>query len=375
MRGPVLTDLPTPPPGKVKWPWTKDMLHSSESSAVDITLPRITIVTPSYNQGQFLEETIRSVLLQGYPNLEYIIIDGGSTDGSVDIIRRYAPWLAYWVSEPDQGQVYALAKGFARSKGTILAFLNSDDVYLPNALDTVARTFIANPNAVAVCGNELWIDAAGQVISEQRIQSVSLKELLYLNFLPQPAIFFRRVAFESVGGLDIHFQHIFDFELWLRLANYGEFHCIPNVLAATRWHTEVKRITAWPAFPLELEQAIPKFLAGPIRISLSVEERKAIYMNLMYYAAKVYIANSPKYIRKALTCSVQVIVNCPMLLFPLLKIAFSRALQLCAKVYRMILRRKGEQKVWWADCVSGVHWTELYTSQVNDISHRRDGNT
>jgi len=198
---------------------------------------------------------------------------------------------------------------------------------------------------------------------------------LYLNFLPQPAIFFRRVAFESVGGLDVHFQHIFDFELWLRLANYGEFHCIPNVLAATRWHTEVKRITAWPAFPLELEQAIPKFLAGPIRISLSLEERKAIYMNLMYYAAKVYIANSPKYIRKALACSVPVIVNRPMLLFPLLKIAFSRALQLCAKVYRMILRRKREQKVWWADCVSGVHWTEWYASQVNDISHRRNGNT
>lgn len=106
--------------------------------------PRITIVTPSLNQGQFIEETIRSVLLQGYPNLEYIIIDGGSTDGSVDIIRKYERWLAYWVSEPDNGQAHAINKGFQRATGDIGAYLNSDDYYQPGALAHVARTFLAH---------------------------------------------------------------------------------------------------------------------------------------------------------------------------------------------------------------------------------------
>lgn len=365
MRCPTLTDLPTPPPGKVGWPWTQGTLHPLESIADKMTFPIISIVTASYNQAQFLEETIRSVLLQGYPNLEYIIIDGGSTDGSVEIIRKYATWLDYWVSEPDQGQVYALVKGFEKSRGKILAFLNSDDVYLPGALDRVAEAFSANPNTVAVCGNELWIDPTGQVISEERVHAVSLKELLYLNFLPQPAIFVNRVAFESVGGLDVRFQNIFDFELWLRLANYGEFYCIPDVLAATRWHTGVKRITAWPAFPLELERAILEFLAGPIRIPLSSAERKAIYLNLMFYAAKVYLANSPKYIRKALVCSIPVIINRPVLSFQLLKVAFLRTLQLCAKFVRIVLRIKKEEKVWWTNRVSNVRWAEWLTMQDN----------
>lgn len=370
MLSPTVTDLPAPPPGKVGWPWTQGTLHPSESRADKTIFPIISIVTASYNQAQFLEETIRSVLLQGYPNLEYIIIDGGSTDGSVEIIRKYATWLDYWVSEPDQGQVYALVKGFAKSRGRILAFLNSDDVYLPGALDRVAGAFVANPNAVAVCGNELWIDPTGQVISEERVHAVSLKELLYLNFLPQPAIFISRAAFEKVGGLDVRFQYIFDFELWLRLANYGEFYCIPNVLAATRWHTGVKRITAWPAFPLELERAILEFLAGPIRIPLSPTERKAIYLNLMFYAAKVYLANSPKYIRKAFACSIPVIINRPLLSLQLLRVAGSRTLQLFAKFFRKVSRSKREEKVWWANRVSSIHWTDWQTGQASD-SHEK----
>ncbi len=127
MSCPTLADLPSPPSNQTGWMWNEESSQLPENMPDGHQLPRITIVTPSYNQGQFLEATIRSVLLQGYPNLEYIIIDGGSSDNSVEIIRKYEPWLAYWVSEKDRGQAHAINKGFAHATGSIYAYLNSDD--------------------------------------------------------------------------------------------------------------------------------------------------------------------------------------------------------------------------------------------------------
>src|SRR4051812_31180515 len=129
MKCPSLAELPPPPPGAAGWPWTEESSGLEEGP-----WPRVSIVTPSYMQGDFLEETIRSVLLQGYPDLEYFIIDGGSTDRSVEIIRRYEPWLAGWVSEKDAGQPAAVNKGWNRASGDILAYINSDDWYYPGAL-------------------------------------------------------------------------------------------------------------------------------------------------------------------------------------------------------------------------------------------------
>ena len=141
MRRSIFSDLPSPPPGQTGWMWTAESSQNPEKTADSYPLPRITVVTPSYNQGQFIEATIRSVLLQDYPNLEYIIIDGGSTDNSVAIIQKYAPWLAFWVSEKDHGQAHAINKGFARATGDIYAYLNSDDYYEPGALNGCARAF------------------------------------------------------------------------------------------------------------------------------------------------------------------------------------------------------------------------------------------
>ena len=130
-------DLPAPPSGRTGWPWT-DGARPAPAPEVR-ALPKITVVTPSYNQGRFVEATLRSVLLQGYPNLEYLVLDGGSTDGSREIIERYAPWLAGWASERDRGQSDAINRGFARATGDIVAWLNSDDRYPPGTLHAVAR--------------------------------------------------------------------------------------------------------------------------------------------------------------------------------------------------------------------------------------------
>jgi len=139
---PTLTELPPPPKGKTGWPWTEESEQLPNVMADGSPWPRISIVTPSYNQGEFIEETIRSILLQGYPDLEYIIIDGGSTDESVEIIEKYSPWLKYWVSEPDRGQAHAINKGFEHTSGSIGAYINSDDYYNRDVFGYIASRYI-----------------------------------------------------------------------------------------------------------------------------------------------------------------------------------------------------------------------------------------
>src|SRR6188508_319880 len=177
-------------------------------------LPRISIVTPSYNQGRFIEQTIRSVVDQGYPNLEYIIIDGGSKDGTVDIIRRYEKRLAYWVSENDRGAADAISKGFARATGEVFAYLNSDDVYLPGALQTIAHV-MRDPAIDVAFGNMYWMDTDGKTIGERR--QTRFTRLGYLfggSDLMQPATFWRKDLYFKSGGIDPSYRFTFDTDLF-----------------------------------------------------------------------------------------------------------------------------------------------------------------
>src|SRR5437870_1420981 len=150
MRCPTLNELPSPPPDKTGWPWTAETPPLPPARPDGSAWPRISIVTPSYNQGQFIEETIRSVLLQGYPDLEYTIIDGGSTDQSIEIIKKHEPWLTYWVSEQDRGQAHAINKGLSRSTGEIFQWINSDDVLLSGALFELAAAYSGHAVAAPI---------------------------------------------------------------------------------------------------------------------------------------------------------------------------------------------------------------------------------
>jgi glycosyltransferase involved in cell wall biosynthesis len=198
----------------------------------------MSIVTPSYNQGQFIEETIRSVLLQGYPNLEYIVIDGGSTDTSVEIITKYEPWLTHWVSEPDDGLSHAINKGWERSTGEILAWLNSDDLYLPTTLGKVVATATRHPSAILIYGLGEHVDDSGATsrIVGQPYDVVDSLRSGRRAAISQPAAFVRRSGLEKVGLLDVRLKLSMDKDLWQRLAAVGEVRFVPDVWARFRLH-------------------------------------------------------------------------------------------------------------------------------------------
>jgi len=200
----------------------------------------VSIVTPSYNQAPFLEQTIQSVLEQDYPHIEYIVVDGGSTDNSVEVIRKYADRLAYWISEKDSGQAEAINKGFARANGEIVAWLNSDDYYMFNTISVAVRCFEQNPDVVMIYGDMLAVNGDGQTINVLKYKQLSLQDLLCFQIIGQPSVFFRRSALEKVGRLDPTFHFMLDHHLWIRLAQEGRILHIPQVWSAARYHPQAK---------------------------------------------------------------------------------------------------------------------------------------
>jgi len=218
-------------------------------SVADREWPTISVVTPSYNQGKFLERTIQSVLNQGYPALEYMVLDGGSTDGSADIIRKYRSQLAYWVSEKDEGQSHAIRKGFDRASGTILAWLNSDDVYLPGTLLRVGRAFMEASSTDLVYGNMYLIDEHDAIIGDRRLTSfipyLSKRGMLYGGFgINQPAAFWKKTLYERVGGIDTGFRFTMDNDLFLRSVLAGaRFRFVREYFTGFRIHPNSKTST------------------------------------------------------------------------------------------------------------------------------------
>ncbi|MGD0915973.1 MAG: glycosyltransferase family 2 protein [Thermodesulfobacteriota bacterium] len=181
--------------------------------------PLVSIVTPSYNHGQFIEETVRSVLSQDYQNIEYIVMDGGSTDNTVDLLRKYGNKIR-WVSGPDQGQADAVNKGFNMATGEILGWLNSDDTYHPGAVHTVVKYFLTNPESVMIYGDANFIDKEGQIIGKYPSEPFNPKRLHETCFICQPTVFIRREVVEKVGLLDLHLETCMDYDYWIRISKY-----------------------------------------------------------------------------------------------------------------------------------------------------------
>lgn len=239
----LLDKLPISKIEKKSWPWITETDKSLYAS--DIKYPKITIVTPSYNQGQFLEETIRSVLLQNYPNLEYIIIDGGSTDESVSIIKKYEPWLTYWVSENDTGQSHALNKGFSRSNGKWLNWINSDDLLAKDALLKIFSSLRRDQYEIII---------ATGIITDENLKFIRKKPTVILKFNElikwgqspsQPSVFFSRQLYEKVK-IRKDFHYVMDWRLWVDIScliTLDQQLILPHIDGGiSRYYTEVKSL-------------------------------------------------------------------------------------------------------------------------------------
>jgi glycosyltransferase involved in cell wall biosynthesis len=219
------------------------------------SLPLISIVTPSYNQARYLEDAMRSVLEQDYPLLEYFVVDGGSTDGSVEIIRRladeYQPRLKWWVSEKDLGQADAINKGFRNAGGEIIAWLNSDDLYLEDALKKAARFFSEDPGLGMLYSDVISVNEREDIINIMRYRQWGLADLMAFNIIGQPGVFMRRSALEGAGFLDIGYHMLLDHHLWLRIASRQKISHLDDCLAAARFHAQAKNVAQAEKFSQE----------------------------------------------------------------------------------------------------------------------------
>jgi glycosyltransferase involved in cell wall biosynthesis len=224
------------PPRVLRAPRLAPRVHSAR-------LPSAVIVTPSFNTGKFLEATILSVLDQADEGVAYGVVDGGSTDGSAEIVKRYSPRLAWAVSEPDRGQTHAIQKGFQRLDGEVMAYLNADDILLPGALAFVRSFFARHPDVDAVYGHRLVIDADGQQIGRWILPPHNPALLRLVDFVPQETLFWRRRIFEAAGGMDVNFDFAMDWDLLLRMQDVGaRIVRLPHFFACFRHHPSQKTV-------------------------------------------------------------------------------------------------------------------------------------
>lgn len=261
-----------------------------------MSLPSISVIVPSLNQGGFIDATLQSIVDQGYPNLELIVIDGGSKDETVGVIQKYASWISYWVSEPDAGQTDALIKGFSRAIGDIQCWINSDDQMANNSMFQVAEFFKSKPNAEAVFGDTAWIDRHGRLLRVQR--EIPFNRFIWLhtyNYIPCMSMYWRRSLYERVGGLNPCFDLAMDADLWSRFADVTKLYHVRRVWSHQRFYAEQKNVRLRSATEKEDERIRERCWGSVEPRFLFARRAAALGLRILWRAATG--CYSPKYVR------------------------------------------------------------------------------
>lgn len=332
----IFPDLPLPPPGRSGWPWT-----TADQPDLSGRL-RVTVVTPSFNQAEYLEATIRSVLLQSHRQIEFLLIDGGSTDGSRELIARYAAHMDYWVSEPDRGQAHAINKGFERATGEILGWINSDDYYTPGAVARIVAEFEADPSLEWIYGDCFMRTEPGGNLSLRPSEPFVFPAALRGHSpIWQPSAFFRRSLLDATGGLDETFRLAMDYDLWLRAIKHtSPLYLSGPPLAVITDHAQTKSRRQLGEVVFESTRAVECFYAGRTVPGDALHARRRVMGHLYFECAAAAVLwrksvwQGARWFLRAAAQDPRVLFRIPVLSVQLAALLVARQIELSASRQR-----------------------------------------